>query len=89
MFLVHVDVAALRLLRQSHLLLELLIDLTATERRNLELDRVDLIAEVTKLADESLVAAPREVSGLVDPLLLVEITPVALIPHKRFRPPPR
>ena len=28
-----------------------------------------------------------QVSGLVDPQLLVEITPVALIPHKRFKQP--
>ncbi len=28
-----------------------------------------------------------QVAGLVDPELLVEITPVALIPHGRFRPP--
>lgn len=28
-----------------------------------------------------------QVAGLVEPELLVEITPVALIPHGRFRPP--
>ena len=50
MFFVYLDVAALRLLGQRHLLLKLLVDLTATEGRDFELDRVDLMNQVRKTA---------------------------------------
>ena len=66
MLLVHVDVAALGLLRHRHLLLKLLVDLTATEGRDLELHGVDLIAEIFQLANQALVSAAGQVTGLVD-----------------------
>ena len=66
MFFVHVHIAAFGFLGERHLLLELLIDLTTTEGRDLELHRVDLIAEVSKLANQSLIAATCKVAGLID-----------------------
>jgi hypothetical protein len=44
MLLVHIDVAAPRLFGERHLLLKLLVDLTASERGDLELHGVDLVA---------------------------------------------